>query len=94
MESNPLYLKSEKKIINLAEQQILKNIAQRVSDSPNCVVKNGIPRTDGVNIFLPFNDKSLKFEDLEGLAAHEGSHIRFKSINDPQIPKELFLLLP
>ena len=59
MESNPLYLKSEKKIINLAEQQILKNIAQRVSDSPNCVVKNGIPRTDGVNIFLPFNDKSL-----------------------------------
>ncbi|MHA2018371.1 MAG: VWA domain-containing protein [Promethearchaeota archaeon] len=90
MESNPLYLKSEKKIINLAEQQILKNIAQRVSDSPNCVVKNGIPRTDGVNIFLPFNDKSLKFEDLEGLAAHEGSHIRFKSINDPQIPKELF----
>lgn len=90
MKSTPFILKSKLNTINLSDQRILKNIAQRVSDSPKCVVKNGIPRTDGVNIFLPFNDKSLSFEDLEGLAAHEGSHIRFKSINDPQIPKELF----
>ncbi len=90
MKSTPSILKSKLNPINLSDQRILKNIAQRVSDSPKCVVKNGIPRTDGVNIFLPFDDKSLTFEDLEGLAAHEGSHIRFKSINDPQIPKELF----
>jgi len=90
MESSHSFLKSKLTTISLSDQRILKNIAQRVSDSSICVVKNGIPRTDGVNIFLPFNDKSLSFEDLEGLAAHEGSHIRFKSINDPQIPKELF----
>ncbi|QEE17839.2 VWA domain-containing protein [Promethearchaeum syntrophicum] len=90
MKSTPLFLKNKLNTIKLSDQRILKNIAQRVSDSPQCVVKNGIPRTDGVNIFLPFSDKSLTFEDLEGLAAHEGSHIRFKSINDPQIPKELF----
>ncbi len=90
MKSSPPFLKSKLSTINLSDQQILKHIAQRVSDSPKCVVKIGIPRTDGINIFLPFNDKSLTFEDLEGLAAHEGSHIRFKSINDPQIPKELF----
>ena len=89
MTSTPSFLKSKLTTINLSDQRILKNIAQRVSDSPQCVVKNGIPRTDGVNIFLPFSDNSLTFEDLEGLAAHEGSHIRFKSITDPQIPKEL-----
>ncbi|MHA1473661.1 MAG: VWA domain-containing protein [Promethearchaeota archaeon] len=90
MKSSPSFFESKLTAINLSDQRILKNIAQRVSDSSICVVKNGTPRTDGVNIFLPFNDKSLSFEDLEGLAAHEGSHIRFKSINDPQIPKELF----
>jgi hypothetical protein len=73
--------------ISVKDQELIKKVAKRVSDLKSCIIKAGPPCTDGRTIYLPFQDKSLSYYDLEGLAAHEGAHIRFRSIIDPELPK-------
>lgn len=93
MESNVIMVSSKKARrthLSAFDKRILTNVALRVSDSPQCQVKKGIPCTDGRTIFLPFDDPSLTFDDLEGLAAHEGGHIRFKSVIDPKLAKDIY----
>ena len=68
---------------------LIKRVAKRVSDNPDCTIKVGIPRTDGRIIYLPLDDSQYSYLDLEALAAHEGGHIRFKSLMDPNLPKEI-----
>ena len=75
--------------ISASQKLILERIAIRISDKPGVNILNGIPRTDGKTIYIPFSDKTLNISDLEGLVAHEGGHIRFQSVIDPQIPKDI-----
>ncbi|MHA1602412.1 MAG: hypothetical protein ACTSUI_05315, partial [Promethearchaeota archaeon] len=75
--------------IDNQDKELLKKVALRVSDLANCKIKEGNPCTDGKTIYLPLNQSKLSFFDLEGLAAHEGGHIRFKSILDPDLPFQI-----
>ena len=68
---------------------LIKQVAKRVSDKQNIIISEGIPRTDGNSIFLPFQDSNLNYLDLEALAAHEGAHIRFLSVIDPALPNKI-----
>ncbi|MHA1610439.1 MAG: cobaltochelatase CobT-related protein [Promethearchaeota archaeon] len=76
--------------ISASQKLILERIAIRISDKPGIDILDGIPRTDGKKIYIPFSDETLSISDLEGLVAHEGGHIRFQSILDPQIPSSIF----
>ncbi len=75
--------------ISASQKLILERIAIRISDKPGVNILDGIPRTDGKTIYIPFSDKKLDISDLEGLVAHEGGHIRFQSIIDPKIPMSI-----
>ncbi|WP_371803850.1 cobaltochelatase CobT-related protein [Candidatus Lokiarchaeum ossiferum] len=80
--------------LSLKERTLIENVARRVSDLSTCNICLGAPCTDGKNIFLPFNDSSLSYYDLEALAAHEGGHIRFKSLIDPKLSTETSPKMP
>ena len=56
--------KARRTHLSAFDRRILTNVALRVSDSPQCQVKKGVPCTDGRTIFLPFDDPSLTFDDL------------------------------
>ncbi|MHA1675406.1 MAG: cobaltochelatase CobT-related protein [Promethearchaeota archaeon] len=72
--------------ISASQKLVLERIAIRISNKPGVNILDGIPRTDGKTIYIPFSDKKLDISDLEGLVAHEGGHIRFQSVIDPKIP--------
>ncbi len=69
---------------------LIKHVAKRVSNLRECRIKWGNPKTDGKTIYLPFNDKKFSYDELEALAAHEGAHIRFKSILDKSLPEKIY----
>jgi hypothetical protein len=72
-----------------SKMRAIKVVAMRVANSPLDDILDGIARTDGKKIWLPFKEKKFGYPDLIGIAAHEGSHVRFKSIFDPSIPEKV-----
>ncbi|MHA1728954.1 MAG: hypothetical protein ACTSWY_09500, partial [Promethearchaeota archaeon] len=78
------------KILNFKEIRLLYVVARRVANKPiKSTLLNGKPKTDGTHIWLPLSGKEFRFEELIGLAAHEGSHIRFKSLFKGDFHKEI-----
>ncbi|MFX0101205.1 MAG: hypothetical protein ACFFCS_16645 [Candidatus Hodarchaeota archaeon] len=59
---------------------MLKIVAQRVADKKIAEIFDGVPRTDGINIWLPIRSRDYNFDEKIGIASHEGAHIRFKSV--------------
>lgn len=82
------------RFLSQKERILIENVARRVSDLSTCKILQGVPCTDGKCIFLPFNDPNLSYLDLEALAAHEGGHIRFKSIINPKLSHEISPKIP
>jgi len=66
---------------------IAKTVCCRVADKDLNVIDSKVPRTDGKNVYLPITPDGtfLDNDDLIGISAHEGSHIRFESAMDKDI---------
>ena len=74
--------------ISPMEERTLEGVTKRVADAP-VTLRVGQPKTDGKTVWLPVTDKSFSFYDDEGMAAHEGGHIRFRTIIGTDVPKRL-----
>ncbi|MEX2681720.1 MAG: hypothetical protein Q6373_008970 [Candidatus Sigynarchaeota archaeon] len=60
--------------------KLLKIVTKRVANKKIHEIFDGVPRTDGYNVWLPITTPAYSFDEKVGIASHEAAHIRFKTV--------------